>query len=758
MMPEFTGNYSNVYRGKLSGNLVAIKIIKGVGTAKSTERKLLRERTTWETLNHPNILPFYGYANDESFEPFGALISPWCSGGDASQLLKEGASPLAPFERIAMWEGVVKGLAYLHEHNPPIIHGDLKPGNVLIGDDGKPKICDFGLVRIFLEEGHTGMTTTTEYTGTERYLAPELLAGDECVLPTIASDIYALGCLGLAIIYQQLPLCHRKNSLQGRVVSDIRKGIPPAPYSAARVFFEERPWTLISQCWVFNPTMRPMAAMLLDWRPDAYCLTLAPLARILHYLNSTDEPSKVSNSHAQMLARSRNLAQASLVSTTWHAHIKHLVSGVQKPPIPSSTSLAISTSQSVSVSISSSTPQTISTVNKSMPNSGFISPDDTETPRRSAGDSRSGNFNGNLPQAIALGVSTVIGSTILAKAVEAYRVDRNNTREQVSSSKPSQQYENVLPAFNSSYSPQKTFHALFGSQSTPCSPIIQCTLRAIVNIPLEEIAEHQRPAAHGMLGRGYRTIVPISRGTLIFSESPWFWLDPGHFQIPEELTRSEEWASLQSPRFPKTDFDPYSNYEKFVVNAFPCWDPRSLPRTTQQPGSAIFLMASRLNSSCQPNVHAHWNATHSIMEFRAIRQISEGEELYICYNLAFLLLTASERRSKIFEQFRFWCHCKACTEQTTASDSRREYIRMVMENPGDKPEPIIAAVHMLNEEGLYHFRDTLLFDLCNVYLESGHKDATQVCWHARDWARCMVGEDDSRVLRLNELLYDLSRL
>jgi serine/threonine protein kinase len=43
------------------------------------------------------------------------------------------------------------------------------------------------------------MTTTSEHTGTTRYLAPELVASDESVPPTIASDVYALGCLGLEV-------------------------------------------------------------------------------------------------------------------------------------------------------------------------------------------------------------------------------------------------------------------------------------------------------------------------------------------------------------------------------------------------------------------------------------------------------------------------------------------------------------------------------------------------------------------------------
>jgi serine/threonine protein kinase len=52
---------------------------------------------------------------------------------------------------------------------------------------------------VFLEAENTGMTTTSEHTGTTRYLAPELVASEENVAPTKESDVYALGCLGLEV-------------------------------------------------------------------------------------------------------------------------------------------------------------------------------------------------------------------------------------------------------------------------------------------------------------------------------------------------------------------------------------------------------------------------------------------------------------------------------------------------------------------------------------------------------------------------------
>jgi serine/threonine protein kinase len=60
-------------------------------------------------------------------------------------------------------------------------------------------VCDFGLSRIFIQEQSSGLTTTTLYGGTERYLAPELVDYDNIRLPTLETDIWALGCVGLRV-------------------------------------------------------------------------------------------------------------------------------------------------------------------------------------------------------------------------------------------------------------------------------------------------------------------------------------------------------------------------------------------------------------------------------------------------------------------------------------------------------------------------------------------------------------------------------
>ncbi|KIM24648.1 hypothetical protein M408DRAFT_229729 [Serendipita vermifera MAFF 305830] len=196
--------------------------------------------------------------DDEEFFQPGALVSPWLQKGDAETFLAEHGNSMEIKGRIILWKDVVAGVSYLHSFDPVLVHGDLKPMNVLIDEAGCAQLCDFGLSRVFLEGENSGMTTTSVHTGTERYLARELVVGGDEASPTTPSDVHAMGCIGLEFVFLQMPYSNRKSNLRGAIYSDIRRGVPPAYQPSDYPSNSVLPWSLLSDCWDQDPTKRQM--------------------------------------------------------------------------------------------------------------------------------------------------------------------------------------------------------------------------------------------------------------------------------------------------------------------------------------------------------------------------------------------------------------------------------------------------------------------------------------------------------------------
>jgi serine/threonine protein kinase len=151
------------------------------------------EAKTLAKLDHPNILPIYDF---EVIDGTAFLTMPLIRGGTLRDVLNRG--PLDPLTAWRYLREIGDGLQ--HAHDAGIVHRDLKPTNVLIHQDGRAMLADFGLARGAGQPTH--LTTIGLAIGTPGYMAPEQVMGHDV---DKRADIYAMGVLTFEMLTGKLP-------------------------------------------------------------------------------------------------------------------------------------------------------------------------------------------------------------------------------------------------------------------------------------------------------------------------------------------------------------------------------------------------------------------------------------------------------------------------------------------------------------------------------------------------------------------------
>jgi predicted Ser/Thr protein kinase len=188
------GGMGVVYKARQEGleRLVALKmILAGSHAGPEHLARFRAEAKAIGNLRHPHIVQVYQVGQHEG-KPFLALE--FADGGSLAQALD--GRPW-PAERAAAFVAKLAGAMHA-VHGKGIIHRDLKPGNVLLDEQGEPKITDFGLAKV-VEGPATGPTATNAALGTPSYMAPEQTGGRNREVGPL-TDVYALG----AILYELL--------------------------------------------------------------------------------------------------------------------------------------------------------------------------------------------------------------------------------------------------------------------------------------------------------------------------------------------------------------------------------------------------------------------------------------------------------------------------------------------------------------------------------------------------------------------------
>jgi alkyl hydroperoxide reductase subunit AhpC/predicted Ser/Thr protein kinase len=171
---------------------VALKVMRS--DAGATFDDVLAEARLAAALNHPNVCTVY--AVDQS-QGAPVIAMEYLAGEPLAKVLERGA--ISAECATLLVRQIAAGLSAAHDAG--IVHGDLKPANVIVAEDGTAKVLDFGLARrkrpLDGLDATASLAGTTGLTGTPRYLAPEQARGES---PSRASDVFALGAMAFEML------------------------------------------------------------------------------------------------------------------------------------------------------------------------------------------------------------------------------------------------------------------------------------------------------------------------------------------------------------------------------------------------------------------------------------------------------------------------------------------------------------------------------------------------------------------------------
>jgi serine/threonine protein kinase len=255
-------------RDTLIGRTVALKtFLQGFGS-RDLQQQFLREAQIIGGLSHPNIVALYDVGTSKDGAPY--LVMEYVEGKTLESVFDAG--PL-PFPRVAVWAGDL-ATALGRAHRAKIIHGDVKPANILVTLEHQVKLGDFGIARTTQASGSGNLM------GTPAYLSPEQILGN---LQDSRSDLFSLGI----VLYQMstgirpfdgdsaVAVCAQIMSSAPPPPSHHNPSLPPA--------FDH----LVMRCLSKNPADRYPTA-------EALAASVYPFAR-----NSKTEPPRSNSAAAQ---------------------------------------------------------------------------------------------------------------------------------------------------------------------------------------------------------------------------------------------------------------------------------------------------------------------------------------------------------------------------------------------------------------------------------------------------------------------------
>lgn len=247
------GGMADVYKVRHIGEADAFLAMKLLPFQFLSDRTMVarfrKEATQSESLTHPNITHVLNHGMDVADHYLIMELAPGWTTPDGRQALDAGelSTPLDESVALNIVKQACEGLHYIHQPGVDIVHRDVKPGNLLLFDDGRVKLADFGIAR---SREAMNRTMTGQAMGTPEYISPEQAEGKKEL--TYATDIYSMGVVLYELLTGQTPF--KRTTPLATMLARLHESAPPP-----RTFKPEMParlQSIVMKCLERDPERR----------------------------------------------------------------------------------------------------------------------------------------------------------------------------------------------------------------------------------------------------------------------------------------------------------------------------------------------------------------------------------------------------------------------------------------------------------------------------------------------------------------------
>lgn len=296
-----SGGFGQVFSGKFHESDVAIKVSLAAEPEQRL-RALVQEFRHLRSLAHPNIVTFYGACLLPESGDLVLVLEDLSSGANLVQVLARANAPSSSIDsefRRRIILGICSALVYLH---PGLVHGDLKPNNVMVSPAGNAKLIDFGLSRLAKPRAKSGG-------GTTMWMAPERLLKLNSASASPATDIFSFGRVMFCVVTGLAPQFSKRKDDLVKLANEGK--VPPHDWpTGSHCDLQALCRSICDQCISFNPDARPTASEILchlvpSPRPAPSHAAPSALGNILQGLRRSEQELQSSQSSQPKSSGSR---------------------------------------------------------------------------------------------------------------------------------------------------------------------------------------------------------------------------------------------------------------------------------------------------------------------------------------------------------------------------------------------------------------------------------------------------------------------